>query len=330
MIVTITIDTEEDDWGSYVMHGASTENILHLNELQELFERFGARPTYLINRPPLVQDESLRILKELAAREDVEIGGHCHPWNTPPATGEGEDRSMMFALPLKANRGKIKEVTRLIESELEVRPRSFRAGRWGFGPTVSEALVAEGYEIDCSVSPLIDWSPIGGPDYGEAPLVPYRCRASKPLAPDQSGDLIELPTTVGFLHGDPAVRGRWRRQLENSRLTKLKLVGIADRTGLATRRWLSPENSTGAEMRRLVEACRESGFSYASMTFHSCTLLPGATPFVRNGAERMEFVGRIESFLAYCRDQGFSMRTLSEAAVDLGLTGSPENEIASA
>lgn len=319
MIVTVTIDTEEDDWGSYAMDGASTENISHLPELQDLFMRFGARPTYLVNRPPLVQDAPLRVLQELARRDDVEIGGHCHPWNTPPATGEGADRSMMFSLPLEANRGKIREISRLLESELAVRPRSFRAGRWGFGPTVAEALISEGYAIDCSVSPLIDWSSLGGPDFGLAPHRPYRCRALDPLAPDPEGELIELPTTVGFLHGDSVVRGRWRRRLEDSPLSRLKIVGILDRMGLAARRWLSPETSTGEEMNRIVEVLRQHAFEYTSMTFHSCTLLPGATPFVRDEQDRRAFLERIETFLAFCRDEGFEMRTLSEAARDLGL-----------
>ena len=48
--VTVSIDTEEDDWGSYVRGGTSTANIESLMELQDLFDRWGARPTYLVNR----------------------------------------------------------------------------------------------------------------------------------------------------------------------------------------------------------------------------------------------------------------------------------------
>ena len=66
VIVTISIDTEEDDWGSYAEQGASTQNIPHLEELQDLFDRWSARPTSLVNRPPLVDGESVRVLGSLA------------------------------------------------------------------------------------------------------------------------------------------------------------------------------------------------------------------------------------------------------------------------
>ncbi|MDH3208714.1 MAG: hypothetical protein OEO79_19095, partial [Gemmatimonadota bacterium] len=154
----MSIDTEEDNWGSYETEGATTENISHLVELHERMGHWGARPTYLVNRPPLLDRQSVNVLGALADREEVEIGAHCHPWNTPPATAPGWEGSMMSQLPAEANQGKVAEVTGLIERELGVRPRTFRAGRWAFGPTVSAALAAEGYTVDASVSPFVDWT----------------------------------------------------------------------------------------------------------------------------------------------------------------------------
>ena len=321
--ITVTIDTEEDDWGSYAREGATAENIRLLPWLQEHFDRFGVRPTYLVNRPPLLDARSVEVLGHLAERPDIEIGTHCHPWNTPPFTPRDRRTSMMCNLPVEVNRGKIREMTGLIERKLGVRSRTFRAGRWGFGPTVAEALHAEGYAIDASVSPLIDWSPIGGADFSDAPLLPYRCHPRRPLTPDPTGPLLELPTTVSFLRGDPKRLGQLRHRLEESFVSRLKLVGFLDRTGILTRRWLSPELSTGSEMIRLAEAATRRGVEFLSLIFHSSTLLPGATPFVMDEHQQERFLRDLNTFLAFCQQSGFVFKTLLEAAEDLGVTNPP-------
>ena len=313
VIVAISIDTEEDDWGSYARTAASTDNIAHLFELQDLFERWEARPTYLVNRAPLVDRKALEVLKELSAHESVEIGGHCHPWNTPPFASDSGTRTMMCAYSPEENRAKLREVRRCLAEGLGVEPKSFRAGRWGFGRSVAGALLDERFEIDCSVSPFIDWTPESGPDYSEAPNEPYRFDPAAPLVPDPNGALQELPTTIGFLSGDTRLRAAVRTRLERSVPGRLKVVGALDRAGLLARRWLSPETADGETMVRLADACVRSGQTFLQLTFHSCTLLPGATPFVRNEHDRSRFFASIERFLSHCTDSGFVFRTLSEA-----------------
>ncbi|MEX2375264.1 MAG: hypothetical protein WD942_06710 [Dehalococcoidia bacterium] len=317
-LLTVVIDTEEDNWGSYAEHGATTRNIAHLRELQEVFDRFGARPTYVVNRPPLIDTESVRVLGELAERRDIEIGTHCHPWNTPPFTGASAAQSMMCSMPVDTNRAKLRSMTELIRQELNVHPVTFRAGRWGFGPTVARALVDEGYLIDCSVSPSIDWTDIGGPDFSEAPRLPYRCAPDAPFTPHEAGPLVELPTTVGYLRGDPPRRNRIRKALEGSLLARLKAVGVLDRSTLLARRWLSPEVSTTREMIRIAARERKLGNPHLSLTFHSSTLLPGATPFVRDSTDRQRFLGKIRSVLQQCQSDGLEFATIHETAAALG------------
>jgi hypothetical protein len=321
-MVAVSIDTEEDDWGSYAEHGASTRNIPHLLELQDLFDRWNARPTYLVNHPPLIRPESVEVLASLSSRQTVEIGAHCHPWNTPPLTGGGAHRSMMCTLTERENGAKLAEIRRRLGSELGVVPRVFRAGRWGFGPTVAQPLLKEGFEVDCSVSPFMDWSAEEGPDYSGAPHRPYRFHPAEPLRPDANGGLLELPTTIGFLSGDHQSRARARQTLERSFLRHVKVVGILDSLGVLAKRWLSPETSSAAIMIRLAEASLSSGQSFLQMTFHSCTLLPGATPFVRTEDDRSRFLRSVNDFLRYCSDSGFEFCTLSEAGQALDSPGS--------
>lgn len=66
-------------------------------------------------------------------------------------------------------------------------------------------------------------------------------------------------------------------------------------------------------MVRLAKACVASGQSFLQLTFHSCALLPGATPFVRNHDDRADFFRSVDQFLVYCGESGFRFRTLSEA-----------------
>ena len=311
--VAITIDTEEDNWGAYSWEGATVRNIQELPRVQDVFDRYGAKPTYLVNYAPLVSADSVRVLGDLASREDIEIGAHCHPWNTPPETPGGVDNSWMFRFSEAVNRAKIEVVRDRCVGELGVRPRSFRAGRWGMGPTVTNALHAAGFCIDCSVSPFIDWSHDGGPDYSEATHTPYRFDPGAPLSPADEGVMVQLPTTIGFLRGDPRRSARRRRWLESSALARLKVVGVGDRLGLLARRWLSPESSTGSEMVRLVDATLgPTHADFLQLTFHSCTLLPGTTPFVGDESDRDRFLAWIDEVLAHLQGLGARFATLAE------------------
>ncbi len=195
-----------------------------------------------------------------------------------------------------------------------VRPTSFRAGKWGFGTTVALALQQEGYRVDSSVTPFIDWTRHGGPNFSQAPKRPYRFHPARPLVPDPSGPMIEIPTTIGFLRGTQAAAGRWRRRLERGVAARLGVVGVLDLTGILTKRWLSPEGSSGREMVRLANTCVAGGAKVLVLSLHSSTLLPGATPFVATAADRHRFLAAIDAFLEYCTDRGFRFATLSEAA----------------
>jgi len=312
VIVTVTVDTEEDNWGYFEEDGATTRNIAHLPELQDLFDRWGARPCYLVNRPPLMERTSVDVLGSLAERDGVEIGAHCHPWNTPPSTGEGAKHSMMESHGDAENRAKIREIGARLRSELGVQPRAFRAGRWGFGPTVARPLLAEGYSIDTSVTPFVDWRSIGGPDYSDMPTQPYRFAPDRPFRPDGEGALFELPATVGFLRGDFRKAAGIRHRLEARALTRCTLVGALDRLGFFAKRWLSPETASAGTMIRLSEACIAAGQTYLHATFHSSSLLPGATPFVRTENDRAALLAGLDGFLSHCSSSGFEFLTLSE------------------
>jgi hypothetical protein len=314
--VMVTIDTEEDDWGSYRPRGASVKNIRLLPELMDLWDRFGVRPTYFVNYPPMAVPEASEVLRSLARAGRCEMGVHCHPWNTPPVEEAGEGAAtMMSRLPGEVNRAKLAVLTDRFVELFHARPRSFRAGRWGFGPSVARPLHDLGYEADFSVSPFVDWTRIGGPDYTRASQRPYRFDPAEPLVSREGGVLVEVPTSVGFLRGPQRLSARVRGALARSPLARLKVVGLLDSVGLLAQRWISPETSTSREMIRLATSLTRRGLPVLDLTFHSSSLLPGATPFVRTEVDRKQFLVSIESFLAFCSGQGFQYSTASEVAV---------------
>ncbi len=316
-VVVVTIDTEEDNWGSYTFEGATVRNIGELSRVQEIFDRHGAKPTYLVNYAPLVDAESVRILGDLAARADVEIGAHCHPWKTPPQTPGGEENSWMHRFPEEVNRAKIEAVRDRCVSELGVRPTSFRAGRWGTGPTVTRALHAAGFTVDCSVSPFFDWRSQGGPDYCEVPHLPYRFDPERPFVVDPAGSMLEVPVTIEHMHGNPRRTARLRRYLEASPLARFKVVGLLDRSGLLWERWLSPETATRDDMVRVVDRrLSRSANAVLQLSFHSCTILPGATPFVADAGARDRFLASIDQVLNHLVSVGAVFERLSDMTAE--------------
>jgi len=313
--VMVTIDTEEDDWGSYRPGGASVDNILMLPELQRLWTAFGVKPTYLVNYPPMASPEAASVLRALAEDGQCETAAHCHPWNTPPfETAVHQPASMMNQLRDDVNRDKLAVLTRLFEETFRFRPRSFRAGRWGFGPSVARPLHQLGYYTDLSVSPFLDWRRIGGPDYSRAPQLPYCFDPDHPLTPEGGGALVEIPTSVGFLRGPQRASARVRSFLERSPLARFKVVGLVDSMGALARRWLSPETSSHGEMISLAKTLTLRGRRVLDLTFHSSSLLPGATPFVRSEADKRAFVARIEKFLEFCAREKFVFSTANEVS----------------
>ena len=71
------------------------------------------------------------------------------------------------------------------------------------------------------------------------------------------------------------------------------------RLGLQERITLTPEGITHAEHRRLTEAMLRRGHRVFSFTYHSPSLAPGNTPYVRNESELSAFLDKFERYLEY-------------------------------
>lgn len=311
--VFITIDTEEDNWGEYRTDG-SVENISHLPVLQDLFNKYGAIPTYLINYPVATNSTSIKVLSSFLEKGQCEIGMHCHPWNTPPFSEPLDaQHSMMCNLPYELLREKMGKLYEVIQSNFGVSPISFRAGRWGFNSDVAKCLSELNFKVDTSMSPFVDWTPYHGPNFRNASSRPYYFDTQNISQGKQSGDLLEVPPTIGFYQSNFKLCDTFQYNLKKPFISKLRLLGILDKLRLLNFHWLSPELSSGDEMVRLAKTFVKTGHQFLNMSFHSTSLLPGKSPFVRDKNDLSFFLEKIETFLKYAKDNDFEFLPIGES-----------------
>ena len=314
MKLVVTIDAEEDNWNSYNPHHATVENISRLPSLQQVFDEFHVKPTYLIAYPVATNEKAVSVLLPILQAGKCEIGAHCHPWNTPPFTEENKlEHSLLCNLPGDLQYQKIKTLHETIRRSFGIVPVSFRSGRWGYGPDVAQSLNRLNYKIDSSVSSYMDWRGSYGPDFSNLSPNCFRFSYSDIFMESTQGHLLEVPATIGFLQRDNG----WTDYLFNGRLRKLtddpKAVRVLCKLRFLKKVWLCPEISDSRSMIRLARQMMRDGFALINLFFHSSSLQAGLTPHVRTKADEERFLRRIREFLAFTRSAGIESIKLSEA-----------------
>lgn len=317
MKLIVTIDTEEDNWGDYKSIGHTVENIARVQGVQQLFDEFAVRPTYLISYPVANDDRAVSILKGILERGRCEIGTHCHPWNTPPFEEEtNATNSMLCNLPAALQYDKIRTLHNVIHRRFGVAPTSFRSGRWGYGRDVARALHALGYKVDSSITPYYSWVESGGPDFSEIGPKPYLCSPDNPYTPllsDENG-LIEIPVSVGYRQNNFDRTNRIFKAVNRKLVKQLKVGAVLGKVGLVNQLWLCPELFDGPKMIDLARVMMRNGYSVLNLFFHSPTLMAGLSPYAETMEEERRFLERIRIFLEFARDFDLESITLSEGA----------------
>jgi len=311
MYFILTIDVEEDTWGDFENKNTSLLHINKLLMLQELFDRYGIKPTYLLTYPAAVDRNAISILRKIVEDKRCEIGTHLHPFNTPPFEEEKNDyNSMLCNLPKDLQFKKIELLHNTIHKNFGVEPVSFRSGRWACDENVLENLSKLNYIVDSSVTSYMDWSSDHGPDYsGISPDV-YKIL----LNGNSDSHIMEIPATIGYLQGDFDVRNKILRTFAYRGLRKLKIAGILDRMKIINKIWLSPEVTEWEKMADLAKTMEKEGYEVLNMFFHSPSLMAGCTPYTNTDEEVKEFIHRIEKFLEFALLNNFQSIMLSECS----------------
>jgi len=308
----IVVDTEEEfDWSRpFSRESVATRSIPAQALAHEIYNRFGIVPTYVIDHPVATDANAVHFLRGLRDAGKAEIGAHLHPWVTPPHGEELNRRNSYHCnLPPALERAKLEALTDAIEMGFGARPTIFKAGRYGFGRNTQRALVDLGYQVDCSFVPHTDFSADGGPDFRGRPDAPHWL--------DEGAGLLEVPLTVGYFGAMTSLADKADWLFDNPGAGTLRLPGLLSRAGLVTRSRLTPEGTPAAEQCRLIAAMAARGHRLFSLTYHSPSLEPGHTPYVKSEADLTRFLESIETVLAFFRDEiGGRFTTLSQVRRD--------------
>nr|CCB84928.1 putative lipid A core:surface polymer ligase [Candidatus Steffania adelgidicola str. Klausen-Leopoldsdorf] len=277
----ITIDTEGDNL--FQNHHITTKNARFLPRFQRLCEKYCFKPVYLTNYEMTIDDAFIDFARDLIARDSAEIGMHLHAWNSPPSydlTGnDGRYKPYLIEYPQAIMQEKILFMTKHLEDTFQKKMLSHRAGRWAFNECYAHMLLALGYQVDCSVTPRVDWrhspgSPTGsgGSNYRHFPDHAYFIDLNNIVRPGNS-KLLEVPMTTRDKHSP------WMNAISQS-YDRLR----GKKRGPSVQ-WLRPTGDNAIKMCQIAEKSLASGSDYIEFMLHSFELMPGGSPVAKNTAD---------------------------------------------
>lgn len=273
----VFVDTEEEfDWSAPLSRtNRATTAAVALPEAHRWFADHGVPLTFMVDHPIVADPRAVDLLREIVADGRSAIGTQLHPWVNPPFDEPvTPHNSFPGNLPEALEAAKLDALTGAIETAFGKRPRAYRAGRYGIGPATWRLLAARGYILDSSVRSRYSYADQGGPDFRSVGNDAYRV-----------GGLIELPLTTVFT-------GRLRRHgqpLHDAIARIPRGPGLLARAGLLSRVALTPEEMPLADAQEAVRVAAGEGLRVLNFAFHSPSLQPGHTPYVRDAADLAGF-----------------------------------------
>ncbi|WP_394658840.1 polysaccharide deacetylase family protein [uncultured Novosphingobium sp.] len=272
----VTVDTEEEfDWtGPIRREGHTLHSVPAMATFQALCESHGVVPVYLVDYPIATSPAAFEAIGDAVAHGRAEVGVQLHPWVSPPFDEHvTEYNSYAGNLPFELERQKFRTLRDTIEHAFGRAPLIYRAGRYGLGTRTAEILAENGLTIDTSVRARFDYSGKGGPNYRDHPVRPYWI--------DRSRNLLELPLTTVFWGplrqlGGAIYPYMWRAPSARGMLSRARLL---------ERIPLTPEGVTADEAVRGIDIAVDEGLPVLVLSFHSPSLAPGFTPYVRDEAD---------------------------------------------
>lgn len=302
----VFVDCEEEfDWSAPLDRAQrATTAMRAFPDAHRRFAASGVPLTCLVDYPVATDPAAVAIFREVVADGRSAIGAQLHGWVNPPH----DERVTGFTsfpgnLPRALEAAKIAALTDAIEQAFGDRPLAFRAGRYGLGPDTWSLLAAAGYRLSSSVRARYDYRGQGGPDY----------RGVDNDAWHVDG-LVELPLTTVFTGA--ARRGGATLYDLAGKVPRGR--GVASRLGLLRRVALTPEDMPIADALVAVDVAVGEGTHLLTLSFHSPSLEPGHTPYVRDAADLARFWHWWELMLAKLDQLGVRPAALSDilAAAD--------------
>jgi len=305
----ITIDTEGDNlWEYRPGDRISTENSRHIPRFQNLCEKYGYKPVYLVNHEMAADDYFGDFARSVLRNNNGEIGIHLHAWNSPPlydlgSPGAGYGSPYLIEYPVPVMRQKFEALFNLLAEKFQCKPLSHRSGRWAMNQDYFDILIDYGIKIDCSVTPHISWKSskgysAGGSDYRHSAEEPFPVKHSS-----RADTVAEIPVTIRkfrFLSAGA----------DNGSMVK-KCLASARNALLGKKVWLRPNGNNLSEMLLLIDRVQKSESGYIMFMLHSSELMPAGSPLFKT-AESVERLYNDLEIIFEKISNGFTGITLKE------------------
>jgi len=296
----ITVDTEADDqWKSSEV---TLRNIDALNLFQDFMEERGVPPTYFVSYEVLEHP----YMKELSKKHKeglAEVGGHLHPWTTPPVDKKDKEvQRFPSELSEEVLGEKLSVLTKKIAEILEEQPKSFRAGKWGFNAAVGEAIAKEGYVFDSSITPGISWADI------------IKKKEIHKEIPDFTGETLNPRTLSSGVYEVPMsiVKTRiYTGSALDSVLWKKNFIGKVARAFVRPM-WcrIFPETTIN-DLERVYRAAKKQNIPLVFM-IHSSELVPGASPYAKDGKAVEHIYSLLDAFIDLLKTESVDIVRLQD------------------
>lgn len=294
----ITVDTEGDNlWRWKKGTPITTENAKYIPRFQELCEKFGFKPVYLTNYEMAQDDAWVQYIKPKAQQGLCEIGMHIHAWSSPP-NYQLEDsfggNPYITEYPDEVIEEKIKYLTDFLKYRFEVQIISARSGRWATNNAYFDALKRNGYVVDCSLTPDIDWS--------TNPGATVKCgndyrNVKRSVFMHPSG-IVEIPMTSKKV----------RHWAEGTVRHKVASIIKGDKL------WLRPIKKSLHDLIFLSENVAKEKNGYLEFMLHSSEMMPDGSPYFKTKEDIEVLYDVLEQYFTWVSSKGYCGMTLGEYA----------------
>jgi len=180
----IGVDTEQDVDEKY-LHTGGYRNITEgISRLLDILDDFNAKSTWFVT--PDVAQHCGNFFSEVAIKH--EVGCHVHPEYFASSVKGMRMEKILPQFSYENQLEMIQDASDIISQNIGVYPSSFRAGRFAVNMDTLRALESCGFNVDCSLTPFIDWKfPVE--TLSSSKTLPHFIRPA-------SRDILEVPVTI--------------------------------------------------------------------------------------------------------------------------------------
>lgn len=306
----VFVDTEEEfDWAAPLSRDAhAVSAVAAIPAAHRWFADRGVPLTYMVDYPIVADARAVEVLRAACGDGVSAIGAQLHAWVTPPFDEPLTPfNSYAGNLPRVLEAAKIDCLSEAITTAFGVRPVAYRAGRYGLGPNTLSLLAERGYRLDSSMRSRYSYAADGGPDFSAIGNAAFHVGGGT--------GLIELPLTTVYT-------GLLRRHglgVYHALGTVPKGRGLFARARLLSRVALTPEDMPLRDALEAIAVAAGEGGRLLNFAFHSPSLVPGYTPYVRDSADLAAFYRWWTAVLDELARRGIAAASLDQVIAAAGV-----------